>query len=50
MAGILLFGLMAVYSGVDWSPLLIFTGITLYASSHSSSMMVIFLPLPVGQK
>jgi hypothetical protein len=50
MAGILLLGLIASYSGVNWSPLLMFTGIRRYGSPHSSSMIVIFLPLPVGQK
>ncbi len=50
IAGILLLGLIASYSGVFWSPLLMFTGTIRYGRPVSSSMIVIFLPLPVGQK
>ena len=45
-----LFGLILTNSGSYWSPLPMLTGMTLYSSPHSSSMIVIFLPLPVGQK
>ena len=50
IAGILLLGEIARNSALNWSPLLMFTGRTRYCSPVSSSMMVIFLPLPVGQK
>ena len=44
-----LFGLIAMKSGLNWSPLPIFTGIKLYGRPVSSSMMETFQPFGVGQ-
>jgi hypothetical protein len=44
-----LLGEIARNSGLNWSPLPMFTGWIVYGSPHSSSMMVIFQPFGVGQ-
>ena len=49
MAGMRLLGLIFRNSGLNWSPLPMFTGTSVYGSPHSSSMMLIFQPLGVGQ-
>ena len=49
MAGIRLLGLIARNSGLNCSPVPMFTGTSLYARPHSSSMMEIFQPFGVGQ-
>src|SRR4051812_26692980 len=49
MAGILLFGLSARKAGALCSPLVMFTGTTLYASPISSSATLIFRPFGVFQ-
>ena len=49
IAGILLLGLMARKSGAICSPLLIFTGKTLYGSPISSSATLILRPFGVFQ-
>ena len=49
IAGMRLLGEIAKNSGLNCSPLAMFTGTTLYASPHSSSMIVIFQPFGVGQ-
>ena len=49
MAGMRLFGLMARNSGVNCQPAAMSTGSTRYGRPHSSSRMLIFQPLGVGQ-
>jgi hypothetical protein len=49
MAGMRLFGLTARNSGSNCSPRPMLTGIVRYGSSISSSAMLIFQPLGVGQ-
>src|SRR5436305_10496242 len=49
MAGILLFGLIARKSSFICSPLVMFTGITLYGSPISSSATLILRPFGVFQ-
>ena len=49
MAGMRLFGLMARNSGVNCSPLPMFTGTSRHGRPHSSSMIEIFQPFGVGQ-
>ncbi len=49
IAGILLFGLIARKSGLNWSPAPMSMAWTVYGSPHSSSMMWTLWPLGVGQ-
>src|SRR6266478_9344370 len=49
IAGILLLGLIARKSGAICSPLVMFTGITLYGSSISSNATLILRPFGVFQ-
>ena len=49
MAGILLFGLIFRNSGLNWSPVPMSTGCTVYGRPHSSSMMWTLWPFGVGQ-
>jgi hypothetical protein len=50
MAGILLFGLMARNSGLNWSPAPMSTACTLYGRPHSSSMMWTLWPFGVAHE
>ena len=50
IAGMRLLGEIARNCGLNCSPLDMSTGITVYGRPHSSSMIVIFQPLGVGQK
>ena len=49
MAGMRLLGLIFRKSGLNCSPVPMFTGMILYGRPHSSSMMEIFQPFGVGQ-
>ncbi len=49
MAGMRLFGAIFRKSGLNCSPLEMFTGIRLYGVPHSSSMIDILKPFGVGQ-
>ena len=50
IAGILLFGLIARNSGLNWSPAPMSTGIARYARPHSSSMMWTLWPFGVAHE
>src|SRR5262249_16301551 len=45
-----LLGEIARNRGLNWSPLEMLTGITVYGREHSSSMIVIFQPLGVARE
>ncbi len=49
IAGMRLFGEIFRKSGLNCSPLEMFTGISLYGRPHSSSMIEILKPFGVGQ-
>jgi hypothetical protein len=49
MAGMRLLGEIVRNAGSNCSPLEMSTGTSVYGSAHSSSMIVIFQPLGVGQ-
>ena len=49
MAGMRWFGVIARNSGLNWSPLPMLIGITLYGSPSSSSAMCTLWPFGVGQ-
>src|ERR1700755_1786097 len=50
IAGILLFGLIARKSGLNWSPAAMSTGIARYGRPHSSSMMWTLWPFGVAHE
>jgi hypothetical protein len=49
IAGMRAFGLIAMNSGLNWSPAPMFTGLSVYGRPVSSSMMETFQPFGVGQ-